>query len=67
MLAGVLDALEALPAEAAAVRGRVRVLHLVLPVRGAGAEPAMKTKEIQCINSLLMLFHYHFSEEGKGI
>ena len=42
MLAGVLDALEALPAEAAAVRRRVRVLHLVLPVRWTRAEPENK-------------------------
>ena len=42
VLACVLYALEALPAEAAGVRGRVRVLHLVLPVRGTRAEPANK-------------------------
>ena len=38
VLAGVLHALEPLPAEAAGVREGVGVLHLVLPVRRTGAE-----------------------------
>ena len=63
VLAGVLDALEALPAEAAGVRGRVRVLHLVLPVRGTRAEPANKGE----LNAFLMLLHYHLSvSRGQG-
>ena len=44
VLARVLHALEPLPAEAAGVREGVRVLHLVLPVSRAGAEPAQIVK-----------------------
>ena len=44
VLARVLHALEPLPAEAAGVREGVRVLHLVLPVSRASAEPAQIVK-----------------------
>ena len=75
MLAGVLDALEALPAEAAGVRGRVRVLHLVLPVRGTRAEPANKgeliafTLSLQCRGQghiILCYGHLQYVCEVRG-
>ena len=60
VLAGVLDALEALPAEAAGVRGRVRVLHLVLPVRRTRAEPANKGEPMH-------KFFSHAITRGQGL
>ena len=44
VLAGVLHALEPLPAEAAGVREGVGVLHLVLPVRRTSAESEEEKK-----------------------